>query len=302
MNTTAYWQTSASLPHFDALNNDLEVDVVVVGGGLTGITSAYLLKQAGAKVALLERYRCAGTDTGHTTAHLTYVTDYRLSQLVKTFGKDGAQAFWEAGIAAINQIYDLVRKRVDEAEFRWVRGYLHARLNETDEKDRESLEEDAALARELGFDCTFLKNVPYANRPGVRFGNQAKFHPLKYLAPLLQAIPGDGSYVFENTEATEFEEKPLTIHAGRHKIRCGYVMIATHTPLLGKTGLMKGTLFQSKLALYTSYVLGAKLPRDEVPEALYWDTSEPYFYLRVDQHGSHDYAVFGGLDCKTGQE
>src|SRR6185503_496290 len=115
------------------------------------------LKQAGAKVALIERGRCAAADTGHTTAHLTYVTDYRLSQLVKTFGKDGAKAFWEACIAGIDQIYDLVRKRADEAEFCWVPGYLHARLNETDEKDRESLEADAELARELGFKCAFIE-------------------------------------------------------------------------------------------------------------------------------------------------
>lgn len=302
MDTTSYWQSSASLSQFPAINSDLEVDVVIVGGGLTGITAAYLLKQAGAKVALLERYRCACTDTGHTTAHLTYVTDYRLSQLVKTFGKDAAKAFWEAGIAGIDQIYDLVKKRAGEAEFRWVPGYLHARLNETDEKDRQSLEEDAQLACELGFECSFVKTVPYANRPGIRFENQAKFHPLKYLEPLLKAIPGEGSYVFENTEATQFEEKPLAVQAGRHKIRCSYVMIATHTPLLGNTGLIKGTLFQSKLALYTSYVLGARLPRGAVPEALFWDTSEPYFYLRVDWHSDHDYAVFGGLDCKTGQE
>src|SRR6188508_3749614 len=102
MNTQPYWMDSVDLPSFPALTNDLEVDVVVVGGGLTGITTAYLLKKAGVKVALLERYRCAGTDTGHTTAHLTYVTDYRLSQLAKTFGKDGAKAFWEAGIAGID--------------------------------------------------------------------------------------------------------------------------------------------------------------------------------------------------------
>src|SRR5438045_1113806 len=104
MNTTPYWSILDALPHFESLSHDLEVDVVVIGGGLTGITAAYLLKSEGAKVALLERQRCASADTGHTTAHLTYVTDERLYHLVKVFGRDAARAFWEAGASAIDQI------------------------------------------------------------------------------------------------------------------------------------------------------------------------------------------------------
>src|SRR5262245_57682231 len=89
------------LPRFPQLDRDVEVDVVVVGGGLTGITTAYLLKQEGVRVALLERERLAAADTGHTTAHLTYVTDCRLHELARNFGKDAAKAFWEAGAAGI---------------------------------------------------------------------------------------------------------------------------------------------------------------------------------------------------------
>src|SRR5204862_2853472 len=107
---------------------------------------------------------------------------------------------------------------------------------------------------------------------------------------------------FENTEASEIEAEPLTVHAGNYKVRCSYLIIATHTPLMGKTSLFKATLFQSKLALYTSYVLGAKLPRGTVPEALFWDTTDPYYYLRIDPQRTHDYAIFGGEDCKTGPE
>jgi glycine/D-amino acid oxidase-like deaminating enzyme/nitrite reductase/ring-hydroxylating ferredoxin subunit len=302
MKTGSYWQFSETLPEFPSLTSDLKVDVVIIGAGLTGITAAWLLKREGVKVALLERQRCAAADTGHTTAHLTYVTDYRLNHLVKHFGRDAAKAFWEAGAAAIDQIYEIVQSTGGDADFKWVPGYLHARLNGTDKKDRELLEEDFRLARELEFDAEFVESAPLMNRSGVRFAHQAKFHPYKYLAPMLRSIPGDGSYVFENTEATEVEAEPLTVHAGKFKIRCDYLMIATHTPLLGKTKVFKGTLFQTKLALYTSYVIGAKLPRDSAPEALFWDTNDPYHYLRVDRHDDHDYVIFGGEDCKTGQE
>src|SRR5687768_9163466 len=258
MNTKPYWM-EVELPEFPALANDLEVDVVVIGGGLTGITAAYLMKKAGAKVALIERQRCAAADTGHTTAHLTYVTDYRLRQLVKTFGCDGAKAFWEAGIAAIDQISEIVRELKIDCEFKWVPGYLHTKLFEPAKDEVESLREDFELARQLEFDAEWLDKVPYANRPGIRFANQAKFHPRKYLKALLELIAGNGSHVFENTEAGEIKRDPLQVEAGRHQIKCKYLMIATHTPLIGKCNVLNATLFQSKLALYTSYVLGAKV-------------------------------------------
>jgi glycine/D-amino acid oxidase-like deaminating enzyme/nitrite reductase/ring-hydroxylating ferredoxin subunit len=201
-------------------------------------------------------------------------------------------------------MWDLQEEAKADCGFRWVPGFLHEsiRADQRSQQELDSLREDAELARELGFEAKFVTDVPYANGAGVRFAHQAKFHPLKYLDPLVRGIPGDGSYVFEHTEATEFEDKPLTIHAGRYKLRCEYVVIATHNPLMGKKGLIMATLFQSKLALYTSYVLGARLPKGAVPEALFWDTTEPYYYLRVDAHKDHDYAIFGGEDAKTGQE
>jgi glycine/D-amino acid oxidase-like deaminating enzyme/nitrite reductase/ring-hydroxylating ferredoxin subunit len=301
METKPNW-FNVPLPQFPGIDRDLEVDVAIIGGGLTGITAAYLLKREGARVALVERQRCASADTGHTTAHLTYVTDTRLHQIVKTFGKDAARAFWEAGAVANDEIYRIVREENIDCEFKWVPGFLHEAFKDPAKNETELLETDAELARDLGFRAEFVGSVPYAKRPGVKFHHQAKFHPRKYLARLVERIPGDGSYVFENSEAAEIEEKPLAIKVNRFKVRCRYLIIATHTPLMGKTGLLKAALFQSKLALYTSYVLGARLPGGTVPEALFWDTGSPYYYLRVDRKEDHDYAIFGGDDCKTGQE
>src|SRR5438105_4923560 len=105
MTSKSVWSARSKLPRFPKLDTNLKVDVALVGGGITGITAAYLLKKAGRSVALLERDRCGSHDTGHTTAHLTHVTDLRLHKLVDTFGRDHAQAVWDAGLAAMNQIH-----------------------------------------------------------------------------------------------------------------------------------------------------------------------------------------------------
>ena len=302
MTTESYWRKTHKMPEFPALDRDVEVDVVVVGAGLTGVTTAYLLKKEGVRVALIDRYGIASGDTGQTTAHLTYVTDYRLHDLVKKFGKEGARAFWEGGAAAIDEISRLATEAKADCRFQWVPGYLHESVSKPDEKERERLKEDAELAREFGFEASFLHRVPYVGCAGVKFSHQAKFHPLKYLEPMVKAIPGNGSFVFANTDFEEVEDKPMAVLANGRKIQCKYLVIATHNPLMGKKGLLTATLFQSKLALYTSYVIGGKMAKGSLPEALWWDTSEPYYYLRVDEHGDHQHAIFGGEDVKTGQE
>ena len=211
------------------------------------------------------------------------------------------QSFWEAGAAAIDAIAAIAGKTQADCGISLDPGYLHASMQDEDAKERQELEKDAELARAFGFDATFVERPPFANRPGVRFAHQAKFHPLKYLEPLVSAIPGDGSFVFEHTAMEDVDDKPMVVHAGGRKMRCDYLVIATHNPLMGKKGVVDRDTLPG-VGLYTSYVLGARVPKGTVPEALFWDTSEPYYYLRVDPHTDHDYVIFGGADVKTGQE
>ena len=101
MTNVPFGVDSAPIQKFPRLQRNIDVDVVVIGAGVTGITVAYLLKKSGSTVALIERERVASIDTGHTTAHLTYVTDMELQELARNFAKDHAQAAWGAGAAAI---------------------------------------------------------------------------------------------------------------------------------------------------------------------------------------------------------
>jgi len=301
--TLPYWSDSASMPVAPKLDHDLDVEVLVIGGGIVGLTAAYLLTKAGRSVAVLERGRCAEVDTGHTSAHLTMVTDTRLTELVRTFGRSHAQAVWDAGLAAIAQIDVAVREHDIDCGFSWVEGYLHApRGNAKGHDDAASaFAEEAALAIDLGFDATFIREVPFIGGPGVRFHNQARFHPRKYLAGLVKAIRANGGELFEHSAVKEFCEKPLAVRVNGQLARFDDVVIATHNPLVGLAEVKSAALFQTKLALYTSYVVAAEAPRDAVPDALFWDTGMPYDYLRVEPHRDHDLLIFGGEDHKTGQ-
>ena len=165
LDTTPYWSASTAFPQFAKLSANLEADVVVVGAGITGLTAAYLLAKEGKQVVVLERGRCAATDTGHTSAHLTMVTDTRLSELATRFGRTHAQAVWDAGLAAIAKIDEIVREHDIDAGFEWVDGYLYVPRSDGSSSESEDLRSEAALASELGFDAEFLDSIPLVARP-----------------------------------------------------------------------------------------------------------------------------------------
>ncbi len=301
MRNVPVWIDDTPIPKFPRVQRNISTDVLVVGGGVTGITVAYLLKKAGSTVALIERERVASIDTGHTTAHLTYVTDVELQQLVRNFGENHAQAAWDAGAAAIDEIERIVQEERIDCEFVRVPAYLHAPGDAPSKKEASSLKKEADCAAKFGFDATYLDSAPYFDLPAVRFANQAKFHPRKYLRSLVAKIPGSGSDVFEKSAAGEFDVKKRRVKVNRNWISFDRVVMATNNPLVGLASMTAATLLQTKLSLYTSYAFGAQVPIGTIPEAVFWDTRDPYDYLRIDKRSGFDYVVFGGEDNKTGQ-
>ena len=136
----------------------------------------------------------------------------------------------------------------------------------------------------------------------MRVDHQAKFHPRKYLRGLLKELPKSGVDIFENSNAEVTKDG---VSVGSHEIRAPWVVLATHNPLQGRQSTLQASVLQTRLALYTSYVIRARLPgltnAEEVEEALFWDTHSPYRYLRIDRIDGELFAIAGGADNKTGQ-
>jgi len=139
-------------------------------------------------------------------------------------------------------------------------------------------------------------------RPGIHVADQARLQPRAYLAGVAKALVALRGRIYEHSAADEFCDDPRSVKVGAYTVRCEDIVISTHNPLVGLAGLAGATLFQTKLALYTSYVIAGRAPKGAVDDALWWDTGDPYYYLRVEPHRDFDVVIFGGEDHKTGQE
>lgn len=295
----SYWNTATPMPQFEALRQPPDVDVVVVGGGVTGITAAHLIKQAGLRVALIEQHRCGTGQTGRSTAHLTAVTDVPLVRLVERVGAEQARRLWDAGFAAISRVRAEVRDERINCDFAWVRGCLHAPVDQDDRAARIALTNEASIANALGINAAYADHVPGLGRPGVWFEGQARLHPLRYLSVLLDRIHGDGSCVFEHTAVDGIDVERMTVQAAGITIPASRIVLATHVP-----PRWLPTTDQSRPAVdvNTSYVVAGVAPSGVVEEGLYWEhRGAPYEYLRVDRQERHDFVVFGGLDHAGGE-
>ena len=287
------WIATAPGPAYPPLRRDLAVDVAIVGSGITGITAALILKDAGLKVAVVEAGRIARGVTGHTTAHLTEVIDYPFGKLIDTFGLDGARLAVQSTRAAIEHIAATVRRRRIACDFERVAGYSYTESREGLKELREEME----AARTIGLGVELVKDVPlpFANAGGLRFDDQAQFHIRRYLLPLAARVAGGGCHVFEDTQAVEVADgEPCRVVTERGTITARDVLLATHAPLDSKT-------VQTKVAQYRSYVLGCRIA-GRAPDGLFWDDDDPYHYIRSQRTSRGTVVIVGGEDHKVGQE
>jgi hypothetical protein len=199
-----YWIASTDSTDYPQLNEDTTVDVAIIGGGIVGISSAYMLNQAGLQVAVIEADRILNGTTGHTTAKITSQHGIIYSTLKKQIGRELAMQYAEANQNAIRQIAKTVDEKQIPCDFKWCPAYIYTQSD----KYVQDLADESEDAKDLGIKASFLDTVPlpFEVKAALRFDEQAQFHPLKYLKALARECSDKGALIFENTEALDIDQ------------------------------------------------------------------------------------------------
>lgn len=296
----SYWTDSMPVMEFAPLRKDVQTDVVIIGGGMAGVSIAYRLTQLGRRIVLLEDGAIGSGESGRTTAHLASALDDRYYELERIFGKEGARYAAESHRAAIDFIEQTVRKENIDCDFERLPGYLF--LHSSDKE--ESLEKEYHAAKAAGLDVALTDSIPGMEfkGPGLVFANQGQFHPLKYLHGLCNAIVNSGGSIFTSTKAGKIDHTGVVTDQG-FRVDADYVVVATNTPVNDKYAI------HFKQFAYRTYVIGGLVEKGSKPHALWWDTGDsranasipPYHYCRLQPYNdTHDLLICGGQDHATG--
>lgn len=293
------WQQSEK-PLFTGIAQNLECDTCIVGAGIAGLTTAYLLRKAGQNVVVLDRERLGLGETGLTSAHLSDAIDDRYFNLQKVHGTEGAKLAAESHAAAISLIEQIQAQEGIECEFKYADGYLFL----DPKHDVNYLMQELKATHEVGMSgVKLLPRAPVAlfdSGPCLHFPRQAQFHPMKYLDGLAYRLRDMGVQILTHSEVVEVKGgKEAYVRTSQgFKVTCANIVVATNTPINDRV------VIHTKNHAYRSYIIGVPVPHEKVQDVLLWDTADPYHYVRFvkDPATDEDILLVGGEDHRTGQD
>lgn len=295
------WNTTAQT-RYPPLGGPIEVDVAIIGAGITGLTAGLQLVRAGKRVALIDLDTVGAGSTGDSTGHLTACLDRSYQELTADFGQDGARAAAKSSMSAIDFIERTISELAIECDFMRVPGFRYSH----DSQGAAMLEKEAALTRTLGLSTSFSRESPLPSprssvQGSLRFDDQARFDAPLYCRALAAAVQQHGSFVFGDTLVDSVDEPaevgdPCVVHAAGYVVRAGAVIMATHTPL------NRVLTLQTQLSPNTTYTMAFSLGAAPFPQGLFWDTEQPYHYVRSLRDKDRRMLLVGGEDHPTGHE
>ena len=288
------------MPESRPLREDIRVDACVVGAGIAGISTAHRLMREGKRVAVLDAGAPGGGETSRTTAHLSSAIDDRFTEIERLHGVDGARICAESHAVAIDAIERIIQVERIDCDFERIDGYLSG----GGEEATASLTEELEAAQRAGVEGVVMLPRPplEAMDPGVclRFPRQGQLHPLKYLRALARAIVRDGGRIHGGTlvEDVEEDQPARVITDGGPVVTADDVVVATNSPFINRFAI------HTKQAPYRTYAVAAQIPRGVVPRGLYWDTLDPYHYVRLAPtvKEGEELLIVGGEDRKPGDD
>ena len=294
--TTSVWMATAPMPQESVLTADTRADVCIVGAGIAGLTTAYLLAKSGKKVIVLDDGPTAGGETCRTTAHLVSALDDRFYHLERLHGRDGARLAAESHAAAIDRIERIIEDESISCDFVRLDGYLFVPAGD----DPKQLDDELDAVTRAGLDVSRVDRAPistFDTGPALKFARQGQFHVLKYLRGVADAARREGAQIFNGTHADRIEGgQDARVETSRGVVRANAIVVATNSPVNDLVAI------HTKQAAYRTFVVGARVRRGSVPQILLWDTPDPYHYVRIQRvSDGDDVLIVGGEDHKTGQ-
>lgn len=301
--TVSIWQNEQTAPSYGPLTQDAQTQVCVIGAGIAGLTSAYLLLKEGKKVVVLDDSPVGDGQTGRTSAHLASALDDRFYEVTRMHGQDACRRAYQSHAVAIDTIERIAADEQIDCDFVRLDGYLFLAPGQKEKL----LDDEFDAARRVGaavekVDHPTLRG--FNTGPALQFPRQGRFHPQKYLSGLCRAIDRLGGKIYTATHVNDAQgadpkkNAPCKVTTDQHKVVIAdHVVVATNTP----APINDWAGIYTKQASYRTYVIGCHIPRGAVTDALYWDMLDPYHYVRLAPgDGEHDVLIVGGEDHKTG--
>jgi glycine/D-amino acid oxidase-like deaminating enzyme/nitrite reductase/ring-hydroxylating ferredoxin subunit len=289
----SYWLSSTKKHGYPALEGNDETDVVIIGGGIVGITTAYLLKDTGMKIAIVEKDRIMHGTTGYTTAKITSQHQLVYDFLINKVGREKAQQYADAHQAAIEMIASIIEENSIACDFSRQPAYVFTQYDSF----IKNIDNEVIAAESLGLPATYVTSLdlPFDISCAVRFSDQAQFHPLKYLYALVSQLQRENCTIFENTRALKIEDEPqYTVVTDKGNIKAETVVVASHFPFHDKEGLYFARLYQSR-----SYIIAFRA-QEKLPEGMFISAELPVRSLRTVPAEGGDMILLAGEGHRTG--
>lgn len=293
----SYWieSTKNMLHEYPSLSENTKTDVIVVGGGIAGITCAYLLRKEGLSVTVLEADRIAHGTTGHTTAKVTSQHGLIYHRLTEQLGSELARQYADANETAIREIKALTESLKIDCDFIPQQAFVF-----TENEDYiQELHDEIDAVQKLGIKAAFVESIPFpfTIKGAMRFDDQAQFHPLKYTLSLAKTLTDNGGKIFEKTRAVEigFDDGFTVVTQDGKKITAGIMVIASHYPFYNKHGMYFTRIYQER-----SYVTAIK-HSEPYPGGMYINAEKPTRSLRSQKNGDEELILVSGAHHKSGQ-
>ena len=293
------WKTGTNEKLYGKINDEKilneEVDICIIGAGITGITCAYELSELGYSVNIIEKNEvCSGT-TGNTTGKITSQHNAFYNYLINSFDEEIAKKYLEANEKAINQIEKRIEKENIDCDFEKLTSYIY-----TDKKEEiQILEKEYETLNKLGFESSYVKDLdlPFQIEGAIGFKNQAQFNAVKYVNGLLERIEKNNVKIYTHTKAIDIDkfDEEYIVKTDKGNIKAKFVIIASHYPFLKLQGLYSAKMYQSM-----SYLIAIETKK-ELPKGMYISVSNPNLSIRRAKYEGKEILLIGGGDHKTGK-